>query len=176
MSTLNASWLHQPTTMLGLGMIAVALLLSVFGLISIEALGCVLAPSLVLMGVNDNTALLADVEQFATDAAKGHLRDNLPRLIQDGVKTAMDAAKRAAALLLIVGLALGLTACANTPAQRAMACAFDKAVQPIAADTLERLVPGATTSTLISTDTLLVHPAIVDWCKNQGGTPAATAP
>lgn len=76
-----------------------------------------------------------------------------------------------AAILLCLG-AVGLVAC-GTPAQQQAACQTDTALVPIADGTLSTLVPAS--AGIVSLDTLLVHPAVVNYCKSLGGTPAAAA-
>jgi hypothetical protein len=214
-STLN-SWMRQPTTMLGLAMAAASLALCALGLISPAAFGCVLGPALGLMFVDDNTAFSGDLKALLIDAVttetSGTLKSALPGLIRQSMAVIADAgvtltagnlsvagnlpaaapvAPSAAslakvAMLLLIGLPLGLTACGetsgtatltptSTPSKAALACAVDGALQPFAAATLEELVPGSTTSLAMTVDTLLIHPAIVAYCNDIGGTPAAVA-
>jgi len=55
-----------------------------------------------------------------------------------------------------------------------IACQVDGSVQPIAAGVVSSLGPAAAAAA--STDSLLVHPAIVSACKSLGGTPVVTTP
>jgi hypothetical protein len=67
---------------------------------------------------------------------------------------------------------LATTAPAAT-AKLALACKVDATVQPIAAATVQALVPAATPA--VDVDTLVVHPAVVALCASVGGTPVAVA-
>ena len=53
-----------------------------------------------------------------------------------------------------------------------VACAIDGVIQPIAAATLATLVPGGQLA--VDLDTGLIHPAIVAWCAQNGGTATTT--
>jgi hypothetical protein len=80
-------------------------------------------------------------------------------------------------LLAAVGGAVsGCTAQQQAQATVAIqiACQVDGSVQPIAAGVVSSLGPAAAAAA--STDSLLVHPAIVAACKTVGGTPVVTTP
>lgn len=189
------SWLRQPTTMLGLAMIVCALMMALLGLVPAATFLCVLVPALGLMGLNDNTAFTDDIKTLAVDAVtsvtENHLQANLPRIIQEGMKAAAALTARAAVIGLLVLTSLCLAACGTAPSvsgttapttaaqilakDAALACSVDGKLQPIAAATLEALVPGAATTLAVTLDALLVHPAVMNYCKSKGGTPAAVA-
>ena len=194
MNPTQVSWLRQPTTMLGFAMIVASGAMAFFGLIPVAAFGCVLAPALGLLALDDNTAARADIQTAAIDAVTSattnHLKDNLPRLINEAMKVASDFAAKTATGLVLAIVCLSLAACgamgsgttaaevqakihAQIQAAAPVACATDGVAQPIAADVLEALVPGATTAAAVTVDQLLVHPAIVKYCAKIGAKPAA---
>lgn len=182
-------WIRQPTTMIGLALAAASMALTVLGAINGETLVCLLVPALGLVGIDDNTKAAADLRTLATDAAEslamGHLRENLPRLVKEGVAAALDVVKTGMkyGLALLISTAW-LAACAGPPPAAtqvrlaqvlAVACPVDGMMQPIAAAIIGALVPEAAAG--IRFDALIVHPAIVKYCAALGaGAPALIAP
>lgn len=71
---------------------------------------------------------------------------------------------------------LGLAACDPTTGQFSpqLACQFDKQVQPVAAQNIPVLTQDKTAITAMSVDQLLVHPAVLAYCKSLGGVPVKT--
>lgn len=82
---------------------------------------------------------------------------------------------RIVSLLFLMALAACSPSDPNTKDPAAFACDVDGSLQPVAASEAAKLVPGATASVVIELDQLLVHPAVVKFCADRGGTPVAPA-
>jgi hypothetical protein len=195
-------WVRQPSTILGFGTVAGLIASAVEsyegGTVSgiVAAGGVVFA--LVHMALPDNSQAAADAQALAIDIVKGvanhTLEVQIPQILRDGMKFITDAApkpasepaptdpanvvvlsgalaKAALVAFLLGGALFGLVAC-GTSAQQQAACQTDAAIVPIADGTLSTLVPAS--AGVVSLDTLLVHPAVVNYCKSLGGTPVAT--
>jgi hypothetical protein len=202
-------WVRQPSTILGIGTI-LGLIASALAAYEGGSVSAIIAFGGVVFGVvhlvlPDNSQAAADAQALAMevvkDTANHALTTALPQILRDALRflTDLKPAKPApdpavaqlgtgtgaiastlGALLLMV--ALGLSACSMTPAQKAQmqtdiqtveqaACLVDGVVQPIAAPVLATLVPQA--SIAVSIDNALVHPNVVKFCANLGGTPVA---
>lgn len=192
-------WARQPSTILGFGTVAglfaSALASYEGGTVSGIVAAGGLAFALVHMLLPDNSQAAADAQALAIDVVKGVVNHTLevqiPQILRDGMKFITDAAPKpapvpaptdpasvvtlakAAVVAIVFGGALfGLAAC-GTPAQQQVACQTDAALVPIADGTLSTLVPAS--AGIVSLDTLLVHPAVVNYCKTLGGTPVAAS-
>lgn len=150
-------WLGQVTTGHGFMILGSTITAAATGQMPWSMAAPLIAGGVVGLVWPENTKLVADAQVIA----------------QDGVNMAQALRRGMPILLLGIGLA-ALAAC--TTAQRQLACKIDSTLHPVAADVAELLVPGATTSTIVSTDQLLVHPAVVAYCASLNGTPAVTAP
>lgn len=156
-----------------------------------------IAAAVVLLVVNDNTQAAADASILAVDVVKAAATHSLtvaiPQLLKDGLQFIKDVTPKpnpseapgttlgsiAATLMAMVLCASLLTACAMTPPQvstlqtaiandEQIGCIVDGVAQPIGASVLAGLVPVS--SGAVSLDDLLVHPAILNFCKSLGGT------
>ncbi len=92
-TTTLKTWLTQPTTIQGLGLIvgAAAAALAHFagGNTSVAAICGVVAAALPHLGINDNTASVKPIETFFEDAATAfinkQLTERMPSLVTEGV-------------------------------------------------------------------------------------------
>lgn len=155
---------------------------------------------LVHLVMPDNSAAASDAQALAAEFTRAAVKHtiNMQTIMKDAsavmvdlagppapAATALGSASASggsiAAALGIVGLFClsGLAACDVTPAQQQaieakvtqdaqVGCLIDGTAQPIAASVLSGLVPSAAGA--VSLDTLLVHPAVVNFCKTLGGT------
>lgn len=154
---MSNSWLRQPSTITGLATAGGAIL-AVFaqyltGSTSLAAMLGVSAFALAQLLIDDNTADAA-IQTFVTDAVQGavdgHLKDNLPRLLNDAVAVASALTKpksspdpvipvpasggaiaaRLGGVLVLCG-ALAVSACSQASIKKA--CDADAALHPLAA-------------------------------------------
>lgn len=193
-------WLRQPTTILGLGTfggaICAALAQYFTGSETADMVVGVVIFGAVHLAMPDNSAVASDAQTLAVDFTRSAVKHtiDMQTIMKDASKVMVDLSeptKPPAALTAttgpvatVLGTAMlfclfGLAACNMTPAQQAdlqqkitqgaqVGCVIDGVAQPIAAPVLAGLVPSSAGA--VGVDTLLVHPAVVNFCKSLGGT------
>ena len=154
------------------------------------------------LAMPDNSAIASDAQTLAVDFTRNAVKHtiNMQTIMADASKVMVDLAEppkpetaftapRTGSIAAALGVfslfgLFGLAACNMTPAQQAdlqqqiaqgvqIGCVVDGVAQPIAAPVLAGLVPSSAGA--VGVDTLLVHPAVVNFCKSLGGT-ATTVP
>lgn len=89
-------WLRQPTTMVGLALIFSSVALALCGIISGEALVCILPSACGLIGFDDHTAFRHDAPALAASAlraAEGGWAGALPVVLEGAAKLAEDVTR-----------------------------------------------------------------------------------